>query len=172
MTVHHTASWLVKHSDVPLAVLKPVATKLGVSTNHLGAALFAGQLVYENQGTIVEYADRGGVTVGEFLRDKSAERYGDDHPLTDYLGENVAALDEAFDGSEEEATTFAEFYRRFRAVDRDTPDLAPTGLLTGVSGAVEGAKGAMPDPRDALSDATDDTESDTVEIPVTDKRNK
>jgi len=172
MPTHHIASWLLKHSDVPLAVLKPVATKLGVSTNHLGAALFAGQLVYENQGTIVEYADRGGVTVGEFLRDKSADRYGDDHPLTEYFGANAEALAEAFEGTEEEVTTFAEFYRRLRAVDRDAPDLAPTGLLSGVSGGLEGVKGAMPDPRDAVSGAADDGESDSVEIPVRDKRNK
>ncbi|WP_137286787.1 hypothetical protein [Halorussus salinisoli] len=153
MTTHHIASWLSKQSDVPLTVLKPVATKIGVSTNHLGAALFAGQLVYENQETIVKYADRGGVHAGQFLHNKSSERYGDDHPLTEYLGENVEALDEAFEGSEEEATTFAEFYRRLRAVDRDTPDLADqSGFLTGIRGTMTDARGAVTDAKGAVTD--------------------
>ncbi|WP_135851039.1 hypothetical protein [Halorussus salinus] len=129
MTTHHLASWLLKHSDVPVTVLKPVATRLGVSTNYLGAALFAGQLVYENQETIVKYADRGGVRVGGFLHRRAVERYGEDHALTQHLGENVAALDEAFEGTEEEAVTFAEFYRRLRAVDRDAPRLTPPAEL-------------------------------------------
>jgi len=129
MTTHHLASWLLKHSDVPLTVVKPVATRLGVSTNYLGAALFAGQLVYENQETIVKYADRGGVRVGGYLHRRAVERYGEDHALTQHLGENVAALDEAFEGTEEEAVTFAEFYRRLRAVDRDAPRLTPPAEL-------------------------------------------
>lgn len=129
MTTHHLASWLVKHSDIPLTVVKPVASKLGVSTNYLGAALFAGQIVYENQGTIVKYADRGGVRVGEFLHGRAVERYGEEHPLSQHLGENVAALDEAFEGTEEEAVTFAEFYRQLRAVDRDAPRLTPPAEL-------------------------------------------
>ncbi|WP_135826275.1 hypothetical protein [Halorussus ruber] len=124
MPTHHIASWLVKHSDIPLTVVKPVATKLGISTNYLGAALFAGQIVYENQGTIVKYANTGGVAVGGFLHDRAAEKYGEEHALTEYLGENVAALNEAFEGTEEEAITFAEFYRQFRTVERDTPDVA------------------------------------------------
>src|SRR6056297_1786604 len=129
MPTHHIASWLVKHSDIPLTVVKPVATKLGISTNYLGAALFAGQIVYENQGTIVKYADRGGVRVGGFLHRSAVERYGEEHALTQHLGENVAALDEAFEGTEEEAVTFAEFYRRLRAVDRDAPRLTPPAEL-------------------------------------------
>jgi hypothetical protein len=172
--IHHIASWLLKHSDVPVAVLKPVATRIGVSTNHLGAALFAGQLIYENQGAIVEYADRGGVRVGRFLHERAVERYGEDDPLTEYLGENVAALDEAFDGSEEEATTFVEFYRQLRRVDRETPDLSDAEVLAAakerVSDAGESADGVgkrvtdagntvtdasqkVPDPRDVLSGA-------------------
>jgi hypothetical protein len=123
MPTHHIASWLVKHSDIPLTVVKPVATKLGISTNYLGAALFAGQIVYENQGTIVKYANTSGVAIGGFLHEQAAERYGEDHALTEYLGENVAALNEAFEGTEEEAVTFAEFYRQFRTVERDTPDV-------------------------------------------------
>ncbi|WP_435177954.1 hypothetical protein [Halorussus sp. AFM4] len=119
MTKEALASWLLKQSDVPLTVLKPVATRLGISTNYVGAALFAGQIVYENQDTIVEYTSRGGVTVGEFLRERARERYGPDHPLTRYLGENVEAITEAFEGTEAEARTFAEFYRQYRAVDRD-----------------------------------------------------
>lgn len=153
MTTHHIASWLLRQSDVPLTVLKPLAVRLGVSTNHLGAALFAGQLVYENQGAIVEYADRGGVRVGRFLHGRAVERYGEDHPLSEYLGENVAALDEAFDGSEEEAVTFAEFYRRLRAVDRDAPDRSVSELLAAATNrAVEDR---VPDPRDSAPDPTD-----------------
>ncbi|WP_276301183.1 hypothetical protein [Halorussus lipolyticus] len=124
MPTHHIASWLVKHSDIPLTVVKPVATKLGISTNYLGAALFAGQIVYENQGTIVKYANTGGAAIGGFLHDRAAEKYGEDHSLTQYLGENVEALNEAFEGTEEEAINFAEAYRQFRSVDRDTPDVA------------------------------------------------
>lgn len=119
MPTHHLASWLLKRNDVPLSVVKPVASRLGVSTNYLAAALFAGQLVYENQETVVTYASKGGVTVGEFLHERSRQRYGEDHPLTEYLGENVDAITEAFEGTEAEARTFAEFYRQYRAVDRD-----------------------------------------------------
>ncbi|UPW00048.1 hypothetical protein M0R88_16230 [Halorussus gelatinilyticus] len=187
MTTHHLASWLVKHSDIPLTVVKPVATKLGVSTNYLGAALFAGQIVYENQGAIVKYADRGGVKVGEFLHRRAVERYGEDHALTRHLGENVAALDEAFEGSEEEAVTFAEFYRQLRTIDRDTPSLAPAARLPNtdlpdanlpedalpdvdlsdkrlpdvdLSGVVGGATGAVADQRDRLADLRTEFGSD------------
>ena len=118
MTKEAALSWLLEHGSVPTAVLKPVATKLGISTNYLGAALFAGQVVYENQETIVTYANKGGITVGQFLYERSRERYGEDHPLTRHLKGNVDAITEAFEGTEEEARTFAAFYRRYRAVDR------------------------------------------------------
>ncbi|MFC4552530.1 MULTISPECIES: hypothetical protein [Halorussus] len=118
MTKEAALSWLLEHGSVPTAVLKPVATKLGISTNYLGAALFAGQVVYENQETIVTYANKGGITVGQFLYERSRERYGEDHPLTRHLKGDVDAITEAFEGTEEEARTFAAFYRRYRAVDR------------------------------------------------------
>jgi hypothetical protein len=156
MPTQHIASWLLEHSDVPLTVIKPVATKLGISTNHLGAALFAGQIVYENQDTIVEYANRGGLTVGRFLHERAAERYGEDHALTTYLGENVEALNEAFEGTEEEATTFAEFYRRFRQVDRDTPTVAPgEGLLDTARESVGESRDAMRGAKESVKDAAD-----------------
>jgi len=156
MPTQHITSWLLKHSDIPLTVIKPVATRLGISTNHLGAALFAGQIVYENQDTIVEYANRGGLTVGRFLHERAAERYGDDHALTRYLGENVEALSEAFEGTEEEAVTFAEFYRQFRQVDRDTPGLGPgEGLLDTAKGHVSETKDAMTGAEASLRDAAD-----------------
>lgn len=189
MPIHHIASWLLKHSDVPLTVLKPVATRLGVSTNHLGAALFAGQIVYENQDTIVEYANRGGVTVGSFLHERAAERYGEDHALTEYLGENVAALNEAFDGTEEEAATFAEFYRQFRAVDRDTPDVAgeidlpsaETGVgipgterrleLPGSDDLPDRPEFRIPDAvREAVPERPDSDPENAVDIPVSEGR--
>jgi methyl-accepting chemotaxis protein len=156
MPTQQIASWLVKHSDVPLTVIKPVATKLGVSTNHLGAALFAGQIVYENQDTIVEYANRGGLTIGRFLHEQAAERYGEDHALTASLGENVEALNEAFEGTEEEAATFAGFYRQLRQVDRDTPDLAPgEGLLDTAKESANETRDAMNGAKESVRDAAD-----------------
>jgi hypothetical protein len=156
MPTQQIASWLLKHSDVPLTVIKPVATRLGISTNHLGAALFAGQIVYENQDTIVEYANRGGLTVGRFLHERAAERYGEDHALTRYLGENVEALNEAFEGTEEEAVTFAEFYRQFRQADRDTPSLGPgEGLLDTAKESVSETKDAMTGAKASVRDAAD-----------------
>ncbi|UPV74001.1 hypothetical protein M0R89_15865 [Halorussus limi] len=155
MPTHHLASWLLKHSDVPLTVLKPVATKVGVSTNHLGAALFAGQIIYENQGAIVKYADRGGVRVGQFLHARAVERYGEDHAVTRYLDENVAALDEAFEGSEEEAVTFAEFYRQLRAIDRDTPDLSGEDLLSAAKDRADDARKEAADARESAPDGRD-----------------
>ncbi|NEU57131.1 hypothetical protein [Halorussus sp. MSC15.2] len=166
MTTHHIASWLMEHSSVPKTVLKPVATKLGVSTNYVGAALFAGQIVYENQDTVVTYTGKGSVTVGQFLHEQSRRRYGDDHPLTEYLGENVDAVTEAFEGTEEEARSFAEFYRRFRAVDRDYR------LRDGIDvGVPESVTDRMPDADSipSLGGNADETDpSDAVDIPVTD----
>lgn len=175
MTKKHIAKWLLEQSDVPLKVVKPVATRLGISTNYVGAALFAGQIIYENQEAIVKYTDRGGVHVGEFLHARAAVRYGEDHPLTEHLRENTDALDEAFDGSEQEALNFAEFYRRLRVVDWNTPDAPgpyevlsdvrdampevkrPTasanGAMDHAKSAVDGAKGAMTGAKDAVSGA-------------------
>jgi uncharacterized protein YjbJ (UPF0337 family) len=156
MPTQHIASWLLEHSDVPLTVIKPVATRLGISTNHLGAALFAGQIIYENQDTIVEYANRGGLTVGRFLHERAAERYGEDHALTVSLGENVEALNEAFEGTEEEAVTFAEFYRQLRQADRDTPGLGPgEGLLDTAKESVSETKDAMTGAKESVRDAAD-----------------
>jgi hypothetical protein len=183
MTKAHIAKLLLERSDVPLKVVKPVATRLGISTNYVGAALFAGQIVYENQEAIVKYADKSGVTVGEFLRARAESRYGPDHPLTEHLRENVDALNEAFEGSEQEALTFAEFYRRLRTVEWNTPDTPdapdPRGVLTGARDAVTGAKDAVggaadsvPDPRDAIGDSSGTTGAvaedadEVVDIPV------
>lgn len=183
MPSEQVASWLMEHSSVPQTVLKPVALRLGVSTNHLGAALFAGQLVYENQDVIVEYANKGGITVGEFLHERSRKRYGESHPLTRHLRANLDAITEAFEGTEEEALTFAEFYRQYSAVDREyrltgeidlpvprsirdaMPDLDPLPDSDALPGS-----DALPDP-DALPDLrgrSDEPDSDVVEIPVTD----
>ena len=163
MTKEAVAAWLMEHSSVPQTVLKPLATRVGVPANYLGAALFAGQLVYENQETIVTYAGKGGVTVGEFLHERSRKRYGEDHPLTRYLGENVDAITEAFEGTEEEARTFAAFYRQYRAADREH-------RLTGTFDldALTSVRDRMPG-RDSLphlrgGDADDE---DVTEIPVT-----
>ncbi|NHN58955.1 MULTISPECIES: hypothetical protein [Halorussus] len=155
MTKEALASWLLKQSDVPLTVLKPVATRLGISTNYVGAALFAGQIAYENQDTIVKYTSKGGVTVGEFLYERSRDRYGPDHPLTQHLGENVEAITEAFAGTEEEARTFAEFYRRYRAVDRRhrLRDEVDASALSSVADRLPG-RDDVPGPDD-LPDRTD-----------------
>lgn len=158
MTKEALASWVLEHSSVPQTVLKPLATRLGVPLNHVGAALFAGQLVYENQDAIVEYGTKGGVAVGEFLRQRAGQRYGEDHPLTQYLGENVDAITEAFEGTEAEARTFAEFYRRYRSVDRerrlsDGVDFDVRERLPEVPDAVPG-RDAIPDfdPKESITD--------------------
>lgn len=181
MTKEAVASWLMEHSSVPNTVLKPLATKLGLSANHLGAALFAGQIVYENQDTVVTYASKGGVTVGEFLHERARQRYGEDHPLTRSLGENVDAITEAFEGTEEEAQTFAEFYRRYRAVDREyrLTGKFDLGAFEKITDAIPGresipGKSAIPNKeaipgREALPSlgGNDPDDEDVTEIPIT-----
>ena len=192
MTTEHVAAWLLKQSDIPKKALKPLATRLGLPANHVGAALFAGQIVYENQDTIVEYASKGGVTVGEFLHERARDRYGEDHPLTRHLGENVEAISEAFEGTEEEARTFAEFYRQYREVDRehrlrdgidlDVPESLRERLPDRDSipdrNAIPGrdsmpGRDAIPG-KEALSNLRGDSDADdaeeVVDIPVTDSK--
>jgi hypothetical protein len=179
MTAQALAKWIAEHSNVPQKALKPLATRLGVPSNYVGAALFAGQVVYENQEAIVTYAGKGGVTVGEFLHARSRERYGPDHPLTEHFRENTAAISEAFEGTEAEARTVAEFYRQYRKVDREHrftdavnsgqrfADASDRGVLGAVSDAMPG--------RDAISNLRGGADIDAdpdeaVEIPVTDAR--
>ncbi|WP_115863355.1 hypothetical protein [Halorussus litoreus] len=180
MTPQTLAAWLAKHSNAPKTALKPIATRLGVPTNYLGAALFAGQLVYENQDRIVEYTSKGTVSMGEFLHAQARQRYGEDHPLTKHLGENVDAISEAFEGTEAEARTFAEFYRQYSTVEREHR-LRDQVDREAVGRGVESLADRLPG-RDTIPDFpgpfgsnagdadADDEADEPVEIPVIDAK--